>query len=204
MSTDSQPEKNIEGNDDPFFGVENGQNGQNHDFAELDEIGSESWIEKALAAGRVLEAVMEEVHGEERMEQERTVRAKEKFLEVYEKTMGTITLACDQAGVARSQYYHWMQTDSEFRAKVYGLEDSKTSMVQDRLMKLIQQDDGPSIRFYLKAKDPEFNPASKVEVVTGTRTFEDLLYEAAEEELAKEKGEAEDAESNEQSHDTVQ
>ena len=38
--------------------------------------------------------------------------------------------------------------------------------------------DGPSVRYFLDRKHPEFKPHSVTEVVTGTRTLEDILDEA--------------------------
>lgn len=159
--------------------IESEQNLHSQPFESEVEAVPEDWIERALAAIRVREHVLAEVFGEERLEQDRTREAKEKFLEVYQRTIGTVTLACDQAGIARVTFYKWMKTDPHFRSALMELKDDRVSMVEDRLMKLIQMDDGPSIRFFLERMAPEYKAKGELEIVTGTRTFEDILYEQA-------------------------
>lgn len=193
---DKNTQENIgnEGEESLDFGVEMPQ------MTQIPPLSNENdWIEKNLAVIRVRRFIHSEAVGEERQERESTTRMKNRFLEVYAKTMGTITLACDQADIERKTFYRWMQTDPEFRSKVNKQNDDRVDMVEDRLLKLIQMDDGPSIRFFLQAKNPEYKSKSQVEVVKGDRTFEDILYEMAEEELALEKGET-----KKESHDEIQ
>lgn len=146
------------------------------------------WIEEALATVRVREFVLAQALGEERAEQERTKDAKRRFLEVFEDTMCTITLACAQAGVTRDTYYKWMKYDAQFRSTVAILNDRVGDQVEDRLKKLIQQDTPASVHFWLDRKDPRYRKSSKLEIETKAgRSLEEQLYEKA----AKKKAEAE-------------
>lgn len=143
-------------------------------------LDGEEWIERALAAVRVRQHISFVAHGPEKEEQERTTRAKAQFLEVYGKNMGTIGVACDKCEMPRSTYYHWMKTDPQFRSAIAQIDESRIDMVEDELMQLIQKHDGPSIRFFLERKAPEYKAKSQTEIVTGDKTFEELLYSQAE------------------------
>lgn len=142
---------------------------------------NEVWLEEALAILRVREWVMKEALGEVRVEQERTKAAKEKFLEIYGKTLGTITLSCDQAGIERTTYYLWMKTDPNFRSRVAVFEDTIGDMVEDRLKKQIQMDNSSSIQFYLDRRVDKFQKQSKLDVNlnVGIRSLEEQLYDIA-------------------------
>lgn len=164
---------------DPLFLPENPTNPTKSNNSE-NEVGSELWIEEALAGNRVRDFITGKAHGAQREEQERTTRKKELFLEVYARTMGTITLACEKADIHRDTFYRWQKEDSMFRARVIEVERQRLGMVEDRLFKLIQQDDGPSVRYFLDRKHPEYKPKSETEIVVGERTFEDIMYEQAE------------------------
>lgn len=155
--------------------LENGQNGQNSEVPELDI------VEQALAIGRVYSYVHDSIEKQdtEKKEQERTKAAKKRFLEVFSITMGTITVACEKADIARSQYYEWMKTDIEFRTAVAEIERQRVDMTEDRLFKLIQQDDGPSVRFFLERKAADYKAKTQTEIFTGDKTFEDIMYEQA-------------------------
>lgn len=148
----------------------------------------EEWIARALATVRVREAVSLSAHGPEKEEQERTKKKKAQFLQVYAANMATIGVACDKAEIHRDTYYHWMKTDPQFRSAVAQVDDSRIDMVEDELMQLIQKHDGPSIRFFLERKAPEYKAKSQTEIVTGDKTFEELLYAQAEKRKALAEG----------------
>lgn len=179
---------------------ENAQNAQNQGGQEYEiPAEGEEWIARAIAIVRVREAVSLSAHGPEREEQERTTKAKNLFLDVYAKNMATIGVACDKAEIARRTYYLWMKTDPQFRSAVAAIDESRIDMVEDELMQLIQKHDGPSIRFFLERKAPEYKAKSTTEIVTGDKTFEELLYSQAEKRKAL--AEAEAADNKKQPHD---
>lgn len=168
---------------------ENQQNQQNEGGQEYEiPAEGEEWIARALAIVRVREAVALSAHGPVRQEQERTTKKKAQFLEVYAKNMATIGVACDKAEIERTTYYLWMKTDPQFRSAINQIDDSRIDMVEDELMQLIQKHDGPSIRFFLERKAPEYKAKSQTEIVTGDKTFEDLLYSQAEKRKALAEG----------------
>jgi len=44
--------------------------------------------------------------------------------------------------------------------------------------KIMIEKDGPSVRYWLDRKHPEFKPSSITEIIAGERTIEDLIAEA--------------------------
>lgn len=154
---------------------ENVQNVQNTEILEV------PMLDQALAIARVYSHVRHTIdHGDdEKKEQDRTTAAKKRFLEIFGMTMGTITLACEKADIHRNTYYDWMKTDIEFRTAVAEIERQRVDMTEDRLFKLIQQDDGPSIRFFLERKAADYKAKTQTEIFSGDKTFEDIMYEQA-------------------------
>lgn len=112
-------------------------------------------------------------------EEARTRIKKQLFLEVLSKTRGVITIACDQTGIGRRTYYDWIEKDPAFAAAVNEVNADKNAIAEDILWgKITVEKDGPSIRFYLDRKHPNYKQRVKVETqVVDGRTLEDLLDE---------------------------
>lgn len=158
------------------------------DYTHQDNV-DELWIEEALATLRVREAVLELANGPERADWERTKANKARFLELFEKTMGTITVSCAEAGIERKTFYNWMDNDPHFRSAVNEIRENRGDQVEDRLMKLIQEGDPSSTRFYLDRRVKRYQKRTKldIDVSVGHRTLEEQLYDIAK----KRKAEAE-------------
>jgi hypothetical protein len=164
----------------PESDSENVQNVQDSDSdAYTPSIPGEEWIEKAMAMVRVFKHVHHSAHDAEKEEQERTVLAKRAFLEIFRKNLGTISVTCDKANIGRQTYYLWMKTDPQFRSAIMQVEDERHDLVEDEIMQAILKHDGSMIRFYAERRMPEYKNKSTVDIVTGDKTFEDLLYSQA-------------------------
>jgi hypothetical protein len=114
----------------------------------------------------------------EREEQERTTIKKGLFLQEFSR-LRVIEMACKKSDIATATFRKWRTNDPDF-AKVFSeIIAQRNSDVEDILMGLVFiKHDGASVRYYLDRKHPEFKPHSVTEVVTGTRTLEDILDEA--------------------------
>jgi hypothetical protein len=139
------------------------------------EQGSEAWIERALAHDRVCKAVDAIANADSKSEQQRTREKKELFLEVFANSLGTITLACDKAGIGRQTFYDWKANDGEFHARLIEIERQRVDMVEDRAMKLIMKDDGPTIRWWLSTTVEKYKAKKVLEHHTDDKTFEDVV-----------------------------
>jgi hypothetical protein len=122
----------------------------------------------------------------ERREQERTRIKKKLFLEYLAAAKGIITPVCEKVQISREMFYQWKEKDPEFAQAVGKVTAKMNEEVVDMLMaKIFIERDGPSIRFYLERKNPEFKAHTVTEIVTGERTLEDLFDESADKKIAE-------------------
>jgi len=91
---------------------------------------------------------------------------KKKMLEELEAAHGIVSTACQNANIARSTYYTWLQSDEDFKAAVEAVNESAIDFVESKLfekingVQLIGKDDeiysqppsDTAIIFYLKTK----------------------------------------------------
>lgn len=118
-------------------------------------------------------------------EQERTTIRKRKFLETFEKSLGIIGAACQAAGVGRTTYYDWKESDPEFKKAVEKILYLQPEAVEDKLIQNIARNNTSSIHFYLSRKHPLYRQKIEQDVVQTNipndlagRSVEELLEEA--------------------------
>jgi hypothetical protein len=90
---------------------------------------------------------------------EQTEHLKKRFLEALEKSMGIVTPACKAAGIGRTTYYLWRNSDEAFKEAADDVKNVQIDFVESKLLKRIQADSDTAIIFYLKtqAKDRGYN-----------------------------------------------
>lgn len=54
----------------------------------------------------------------------KTHNNKKDFLERFKATRGNVSLACESANIGRRTYYDWIESDPEFKNKVWELDES--------------------------------------------------------------------------------
>ena len=77
---------------------------------------------------------------------------KRAMLEALEKSLGIVTTACKQVGIARSTHYEWYSTDKEYKAAVDGIADIALDFAESKLHKSIESGSDTATIFYLKTK----------------------------------------------------
>jgi len=82
----------------------------------------------------------------------RTDILKKKLIPALEKSLGIVTTACKNVGVARSSFYDWYNTDEEFKKNVDSIGDIALDFAESQLHKQIQEGIPTSTIFYLKTK----------------------------------------------------
>lgn len=116
--------------------------------------------------------------GGEDTEQARTRIAKQLFLELMPQYRGIVRMVCAKIGMNFSTYYRWKIDDPEFAEAVEKQYVHLKEQIRDVLLKkILVEEDGPSVRYYLDRKDAEFMPKAKTMIITGTRTLDDILEE---------------------------
>jgi len=139
------------------------------------------------APAQIEKPVVYVVKSKEQTEQERTTRKKAEFLEVMDKTMGIIKVACEAIGVGRTTVYRWRDEDPEFRKELNRIQTEQLGEVEDRLLRAILRDESWAISLYLNRVHPKYRPKQEVYNIPTEKTLEDLLDDAE----AKNKAEAE-------------
>ena len=74
---------------------------------------------------------------------------KKKTIESLVKSLGVVTTACKQVGIARSTFYEWMK-DPEFAKEVNDVKDIAIDFAESQLHKQIANGNTPATIFYLK------------------------------------------------------
>lgn len=138
------------------------------------ETGSEAWIDEALARKRVQGFVIS-LASAPTEDQQRTIEAKERFLLAYELSMGSIKEACKRSGVGRTTFYEWRQSDPEFLADVRQIDHMRVEMAEDGIFQLMQNGDGPTLRWYLERVTEKYKARKILEHHTDDKTFEDEI-----------------------------
>ena len=77
---------------------------------------------------------------------------KKGMIEAMEKSLGIVTTACKQVGIARSTHYEWMQSDEDYNAAIDSLQDVALDFAESQLQKRMKDGSDAAIIFYLKTK----------------------------------------------------
>jgi hypothetical protein len=77
---------------------------------------------------------------------------KKAMIEALEKSLGVVTTACKQVGIARQTHYNWLKEDEQYKAAVDEISDVDLDFEEIKLDKQIGSDETKSIIFYLYNK----------------------------------------------------
>tara|TARA_R110000824_G_scaffold15839_2_gene66460 strand:+ start:626 stop:1003 length:378 start_codon:yes stop_codon:yes gene_type:complete len=112
---------------------------------------------------------------------------KEAILSALEKTLGVVTTAVKQVGIARSTFYQWYNDDKEFKAAVDDIANIALDYAESRLHKQIGDDNTTATIFYLKTKGKKRGYIEKQEVdhTSGGESISKIIYEVIDKDGAK-------------------
>ena len=77
---------------------------------------------------------------------------KKAIIEALEKSLGVVTTACKNVGIARSTFYEWYSKDIIFRKEVNSINDLALDFAESQLHKQISDGSTSATIFYLKTK----------------------------------------------------
>ena len=80
------------------------------------------------------------------------VTLKKAMIEALEKSLGVVTTACKNVGIARNTHYLWMREDEAYREEVNAIENIALDFVESQLFKNIKDGKTSEMIFYLKTK----------------------------------------------------
>lgn len=99
---------------------------------------------------------------------EQTEHNKKRVLDELEGQYGIVTTACRRANVGRTQFYHWVNTDPEFAAKVKDIKEQVIDFTENKLLKAIEEGNITAILFYLKTQGKRRGYVEGQEVINYT------------------------------------
>ena len=93
------------------------------------------------------------------------------FLEELEKSLGIVTPACKAVGIERKTFYVWMKKYPKFKEAVDSILESQGDFVENKLLKLIRDENPSATIFYCKTKlkDRGYREGQDISI-TGTPT----------------------------------
>lgn len=97
-------------------------------------------------------------------ERNTTKDAKRRFLAIIERSAGalSVTQMSRMAQISRDTYYRWVEEDENFKAAISFIEQYRNMYVEDLLWKkIIVDEDGACIRYYLSHRHPDYMPHSQ-------------------------------------------
>jgi hypothetical protein len=97
------------------------------------------------------------------------------FLKLFQDNHCSITKTCNEMGIFRSSYYHWMDTRIDFKNKINLILNNNLDFVQDQLFDLISRGDRQAIMFYLKTKGAKSGYSEKTEIKISGELKQDLI-----------------------------
>jgi len=77
---------------------------------------------------------------------------KKAMIDALVKSLGVVTLACKEVGIARQTHYVWYNEDLEYKKAVDDISDVALDFAESILFKKIQDKDTIATIFYLKTK----------------------------------------------------
>jgi hypothetical protein len=98
---------------------------------------------------------------------------KKAMIDALEKSLGVVTSACKQVGIARQTHYEWYKEDPEYKQAVDELADVAIDFAESQLHKQIKEGNSTATIFYLKTKGKKRGYVERQEVQTlGDNLFE--------------------------------
>lgn len=88
---------------------------------------------------------------------------KDKFLEVFEKALGNISVACRNFGIIRATFYDWYNNDPEFRKKADEVKEVRKDFIESALDARIRAGDTAAIIFASKTQCKDRGYVEKTE-----------------------------------------
>jgi hypothetical protein len=79
-------------------------------------------------------------------------QTKKAIIEALEKSLGVVTTACKQVGIARSTFYEYLKNDKDFENQVSDIQNIALDFAESQLHKQIQSGNTSATIFYLKTK----------------------------------------------------
>jgi len=109
-------------------------------------------------------------------------KSKEKFLEVFEKALGNISVACRNFGIIRATFYNWYESDPDFRKKADDVKEVRKDFIESALDARIRAGDTAAIIFASKTQCKDRGYVERTENNVSVKTEQPLFGDVDDEE----------------------
>lgn len=92
---------------------------------------------------------------------------KKKLLEALERSLGIVTPACKEVGIARNTFYDYYKNDPDFKAAVDDINEITLDFAENQLLKKIKEGSERSILFYMKYKARKRGYSDSLDITSG-------------------------------------
>ena len=99
------------------------------------------------------------------------------MLVALEASLGIVSTACREVGIARQTHYRWLDEDKEYKEAVEDISEMAIDVAESSLHKLIKAGDTTAIIFYLKTKGKKRGFVEKSELDLRTPEGITIVYE---------------------------
>lgn len=99
---------------------------------------------------------------------------KKAMIEALEKSLGVVTTACKNVGIARSTHYEWYANDADYKKSVDDVADIALDFAESKLHKSIENGSDTATIFYLKTKGKKRGYIEKTETGFTNKDGDDI------------------------------
>jgi hypothetical protein len=150
-------------------------------FDTFDTFGIKVSLEYELKKGMTkgMEYIIARGDQLKKIRKDRVTAIKKKLcLQIREKSSGVVSVACEKTDISRATFYNWKRDDKEFDKEIERIISERNDIAEDILWGLVSlKKHSPSVHYYLDRRHPLYKPRNQTEIVTGDRTYEDLVDE---------------------------
>ncbi len=107
---------------------------------------------------------------------------KKEIIKALEKSLGIVTTACKNVGIARSTFYDWYNNDLEFKIEVDDIGEVGLDFAESKLFEQIADNNSTATIFFLKTKGKKRGYIERQELVQRV-DIETELQELSDEQL---------------------
>jgi hypothetical protein len=97
------------------------------------------------------------------------------MIKALEKSLGVVTTACREVGIARKTHYEWYNEDAEYKKAVDDLLDVALDFAESMLHKQIQEKDTTATIFFLKCKGKKRGYIERVDITSGDKALNSTI-----------------------------
>lgn len=99
---------------------------------------------------------------------------KQKLLEALERSLGIVTPACKEVGIARNTFYEYYKSDPEFKKAVDDIDELTLDFAENQLLKKIKEGSERSILFYMKYKARKRGYTDSLDITTNGKDITEI------------------------------